>query len=628
LWAVILYGITLRNQYNLDDNIIVEKNTLVQQGVKAIPEILKSRYVVSNNRTYAYRPIPKIIFAIEYSVFGENLPVFHLTNLLLFILVIVSVYLFFKKLIGDEYKQVLFWGLLLFISYPANTEVVASLKNIDILLSLFFSISAFRFFLLFIDSKRWYFLIFVPILFLLAVLSKLDAILNFAIFSLGVLFFRKSFARNLIIAASILLIAFLTYKAFNRLLLPTQFRAVNFIENPLVANDSFIIRIATGFWAMLFYIKKLFLPYPLSIYYGYNIFDIHKISDISVIISISIIFLILSLSIYYNKKQKLISYFGLAFIGALLFFSNIFSKYPGGVADRYLFQISLMFFPFLLALISYRKSSKTFVFSKSLIILILFVVFGFGGFTMHRNTIWYNKEKLYTYDVKYNPNSAFLNRLYALEITSKVNHSVKVNGLTLDNRDSIKTAANYYKKALSIYKKDFTSNYSLGLINLIYYKKETEAIKYFKDAADLDLQDEDVNERKTLYYQLATLLQKNNRYGESINYLKKLVDLDKNLEKAYELLLKAELKIGNLQEAITTNKTMIDNKIGFEIPYVNIGIIYLQQGDTINSLIYYEQAAKVNPKNKDLIFRLLEYYKFKKDDEKIEYYSKIYSNLE
>lgn len=628
MWAVILYGITLRNQYNLDDNIIVEKNTLVQQGVKAIPEILKSRYVVSNNRTYAYRPIPKIIFAIEYSVFGENLPVFHLTNLLLFILVIVSVYLFFKKLIGDEYKQVLFWGLLLFISYPANTEVVASLKNIDILLSLFFSISAFRFFLLFIDSKRWYFLIFVPILFLLAVLSKLDAILNFAIFSLGVLFFRKSFARNLIIAASILLIAFLTYKAFNRLLLPTQFRAVNFIENPLVANDSFIIRIATGFWAMLFYIKKLFLPYPLSIYYGYNIFDIHKISDISVIISISIIFLILSLSIYYNKKQKLISYFGLAFIGALLFFSNIFSKYPGGVADRYLFQISLMFFPFLLALISYRKSSKTFVFSKSLIILILFVVFGFGGFTMHRNTIWYNKEKLYTYDVKYNPNSAFLNRLYALEITSKVNHSVKVNGLTLDNRDSIKTAANYYKKALSIYKKDFTSNYSLGLINLIYYKKETEAIKYFKDAADLDLQDEDVNERKTLYYQLATLLQKNNRYGESINYLKKLVDLDKNLEKAYELLLKAELKIGNLQEAITTNKTMIDNKIGFEIPYVNIGIIYLQQGDTINSLIYYEQAAKVNPKNKDLIFRLLEYYKFKKDDEKIEYYSKIYSNLE
>ena len=627
IWAVILYGITLRNQYNLDDNIVIEKNQLVQQGIKAIPEIFTSRYIISDNRSYAYRPIPKVILAVEYSIFGENLFIFHLTNLLLFILVIISVYLFFKKLIGDEFRQVLFWSMLVFISYPANTEVVASLKNIDILLSAFFSFSAFRVFLLFTDKKKWYFLIIVYILFILSVLSKLDALLNFAFLTLAVLFFRKSAIKNLLIILGLIFLTYLSFKGFNHFLLSTQFRGMDFIENPLITNDSLLVRIATGFWTMLFYIEKIIYPYSLSIYYGYKIFDVHGIDDTSVIISISILLVLFGVSVFLIKKQKVISYFGLAFIGALLFFSNIFAKFPGGVADRYLFQISLLFFIFLIAVLSYKSKLKKYIFSKTLIGFILIISLIFGVLTVKRNMQWYNKDILYTYDVNHN-NSAYLSRLYALEIISRVNHSVKQNGVTLDTRDSLKLAENHFKKAIKIYKKDFTSNYSLGLINLIYYKKEKEAIKYFKDAADMDLRKEDKKEKSLLYYQLGKLLQKNKRFGESINYLQQLVEQDSSSVEAYELLLESELQIGNLQEAIRTNKAMINNNLAAEKPYINIGVIYLQQGDTAKSLNYYEQAVKVNPQNKELIFRILEYYKYKQDKQKIEYYTSIYSNLE
>lgn len=628
IWASLLYVITLRNQYNLDDNIIIEKNAQVQQGIKSIPEILTTRYVNLNNRNYSYRPMPKVLMAIEYSIFGENLIAFHSINLLLFLLAIFSIWLFFKKLIGDEYKQVLFWALLIFISYPANTEVVASLKNVDILLSTIFSFFAFWFFLLFNDQKKWWALLFTFLLFFLSVLSKLDALLDFSVLVLGILFFREKKLRNIIVFSILILSVLLIYKGFNKILLPTQFRGMAFIENPLIVNDSFVVKIATAFWTMLYYIKKLLFPSPLSIYYGYSVFDLHKITDISVIISIFITVFLLIGSLYFIKKQKIISYFILAFIGSLLFYSNLFTRFPGGVADRFLFQISLLFFLFLVTIVSYNYKKKLFNFSNPLRISITLVVLIFSILTVNRNMQWYNKSTLFTHDVEQMGNSAFLNRLQALTIINSTNRSVKKYGVTLETRDSVKLAEKYFSKAIKIYDKDFTSLYSLGLINLTYYKKQKEAIKYFKDAADLNLENIDTKEKRMLFYQISTLLQSREQYKESIKYLKELVEYDTSNVEVYKLLLESQLKTNSYKNAIHTNEQMISRNVGEELPYINIAAIYLQFGDTTKSLNFYEKAAIVNPSNKDLIFRLLEYYKYTQNNEKIEYYTSIYSNLE
>jgi hypothetical protein len=539
VWAVALYGITLRNQYNLDDNIVIEKNQQVQKGISAIPEIFTTRYVISDNRNYAYRPIPKALLAIEYSIFGESLFMFHLINLLLFLVAIYIIWLFFKRLIGDEYKQALFWGLLIFISYPANTEVVASIKNVDILLSTIFSFLAFYFFLIFNDKFKWYFVILTFLLFILAILSKLDALLNFAVLSLSILYFRKNKIRNLIIASLILLATYLIFIGFTKILLPNQFRGMDYIENPLIANDILITKISTGLWVMLYYIKKLFYPHPLSIYYGYSFFDLHYIKEISVIISISVISLLLVLTLYFIKKQKIISYFIIAFLGSLLFYSNIFSRFPSGVTDRFLFQISLLFFLFFVTILSWNSKKRIFYFSQTLKGIFIITILIFSVLTINRNLQWYNKTTLFTHDVEVLGNSAFLNRIHALTIINNVNKSVKNNGVTLDTRDSVKLAEKYFTKAINIYKKDFTSNYSLALINLTYYKNQNKAIEYMKYAADLNLENIDMKEKRMLFYQLGVLLQEKLQYNKSIKYLEMLIQTDSTNYETYKLLLKS-----------------------------------------------------------------------------------------
>ena len=67
--AFILYGNSLNNEYALDDDMVAD-NILVSHGVKAIPQIFKSRYA-SGKQEYEYRPIVTSSFAIEKQLFGK-----------------------------------------------------------------------------------------------------------------------------------------------------------------------------------------------------------------------------------------------------------------------------------------------------------------------------------------------------------------------------------------------------------------------------------------------------------------------------------------------------------------------------------------------------------------------------
>lgn len=53
--AFILYGNSLNNEYALDDDMVAD-NVLVSHGIKAIPQIFKSRYA-SGKQEYEYRPM-------------------------------------------------------------------------------------------------------------------------------------------------------------------------------------------------------------------------------------------------------------------------------------------------------------------------------------------------------------------------------------------------------------------------------------------------------------------------------------------------------------------------------------------------------------------------------------------
>src|ERR1035437_9544609 len=130
----VLYGNTIPNHYSMDDELVTNTNKRVEGGIKAIPGIWTSLYSEGKLK-YEYRPVVKTVFAIEYQIFGDNPHVSHFINILIYIFTCLLLFNLLKKLLKDFNPVFPFIAVLLFIAHPIHTEVVASLKNRDEMLS-------------------------------------------------------------------------------------------------------------------------------------------------------------------------------------------------------------------------------------------------------------------------------------------------------------------------------------------------------------------------------------------------------------------------------------------------------------------------------------------------------------
>lgn len=173
LFIVAIYGNSLLNGYNIDDELVTRHHRLTSKGVAAIPDILESAYYQDDaGYTYDYRPLVHISFAIEHQFFGESAFTGHLVNLMLYILLCMLIYYALQKLSHSITPLMALCIVLLFAAHTSHTEVVCSLKNRDELLSGVFAFAALY---VAVGSKRGISLVgllFVPAFFCMALLSK------------------------------------------------------------------------------------------------------------------------------------------------------------------------------------------------------------------------------------------------------------------------------------------------------------------------------------------------------------------------------------------------------------------------------------------------------------------------
>ncbi len=153
--AYVLYGNTIGHYYNLDDVFVIQKNTQVQQGIKAIPEIFSSRYFENKQAKFGYRPLAKATYAIEVSIFGVNPHVSHFINVLLYAIMVFITLILLKRIFSEDIKMFLIWMILLiWMFHPIHTEVVASLKNREEILYFLFGSWSGILFLDFINENK------------------------------------------------------------------------------------------------------------------------------------------------------------------------------------------------------------------------------------------------------------------------------------------------------------------------------------------------------------------------------------------------------------------------------------------------------------------------------------------
>ena len=170
-----LYGNTLFNDYSLDDELVIRDNLKIHQGIKGIPEILTTHYSSIGDIRFEYRPVVLITFALEYSLWGENPFYSHLINIILYIILLFVIFKVLQLSFKDYSILFIFLILLLYATHPIHTEVVASLKNRDELLSSLFGFLFIYYILIFLDKQKIIFVVSALIFLFLGVLSKKSA---------------------------------------------------------------------------------------------------------------------------------------------------------------------------------------------------------------------------------------------------------------------------------------------------------------------------------------------------------------------------------------------------------------------------------------------------------------------
>ena len=310
---------TIRNEYTLDDDLVIGENMNVQMGFAGIGNILSKDsyqgyydYMGAKNPLIGgrYRPLSIITFAVEQQLFGEtsgeeyleakkNLtllqhssadqnqiseaeakvtglsfkiqqqtlelaPIRHLFQIVYFTFSMVVLFWFLHFYLFPKDKSIAFLTTVLFIFHPVHTEVIANLKSRDEIMSLLFILLTCIFIFRYDNKKNTKDLLWGCLSFIGALLSKEYAFILPAILFTGIAVVHQ---RKLIgIAQSKW---FLGLSAITIAFIFIRFSVVGHIKHASrtmdVLNDPYLLasiqqRIATIIQMLDEYLRLLFFP--------------------------------------------------------------------------------------------------------------------------------------------------------------------------------------------------------------------------------------------------------------------------------------------------------------------------------------------------------------------------------
>lgn len=440
--AFIQYSNTLNHEFAWDDKIVIEENPRVQRGISAIPDLFVKYNSKFRNDKYGYRPIVLSSFALDISLGGKNNPGFHhLMNVMYYALLCFILFIFLKKLFSPYDSFFAFIITLLFTLHPLHTEVVANIKSRDEIFSLIFSVLSFLALIQFIQTQKWWYLVFTAVTYLMAYLSKENAILILffypviGIFKSGLLFKKNwiylSLIPILILVSLYILKAAASSEAGKEF---TEglgvFEESQMLGNSLIYTHGIINKLANAFMLLIRYIKLFVIPYPLVYFYGYNM--IYPVSWASPIVWISLFTQIglLTLGIIKRKDRPEILIGYVFFIITISLYLHLVRPLSDTMADRFAFTPSLglcISFIGILGLIFKidwkKKIEKPIVFIQkntivSTVLIFIFMIFSY--LTFNRNKAWKNDDTLVKTDMKHLENCSRAHFYYASQLHKQI----------------------------------------------------------------------------------------------------------------------------------------------------------------------------------------------------------------
>lgn len=382
------YGSSLSGDFICDDLTLVKYNSRIQQG--NIPVLFTEDIGAGaggESTSNFYRPLQMATYAAEYRLWDLNPFGYHLTNVVLHILVALSIYWLITLLFNNSLLS--FFTALFFVGHPIHTEAVSYISGRADPLAALFVILSFIFYIKFLEAKklRIYFLMLLCYAF--ALLSRESGLLLIVSIPLYHYAFKKKYGIPEFIPILAITACYFLLRAF----------ALNSTVPHFTSPVGLLDRTAGFFAALANYIRLLILPLDLHMEYGKKQF---YFTDPKVLTGL-VIFVIMIYFALIRRKNLLISFGILWFLLALLPVSNVYPM-SAYMAEHWLYIPSIGFFLLLAGVMVFLYGNSRLRLFGSVLALSLLIFY--PSATINQNLYWSDPIIFYKRTLSYSPESA------------------------------------------------------------------------------------------------------------------------------------------------------------------------------------------------------------------------------
>jgi len=564
-----IYGKSINYELTkYDDSVLITKTINFIAETANIPKLFTTSCYYSNNYTY-YRPILTLSFAIEAIMFGNNTKVYHLSNIILFIISIYLMYVFLTYL--KQNTLILKFICLLIAVHPVFSSCIAWIpaRN-DTLLVIFLCLSFINL-IKYADYNKYMNVLLFLLFFGLALFTKETSLMLIPMYIFFIYIFKLKITKKQMIKIIIGLLPIIICYFYLRTISISNSNINLFYWQTYGSN----MLIGT-----MIYISKILIPDYIPV----MMYDINL--DINILI-INILFILFLLFNFYKK-----------FIGSehiiLGFVWFIFWLLPTFLINDYLLLFHRLLLPsigiaFILCeftnsiILKYPTSKKYFL----IVFTILFCTYSYASY------IQSDKYK----------NSAFY---WANAYSDAPNYHAACHGIAKEYME-----IRNYKKALDLLstaEKYSPNRYLVDIAAVFLYQQK------FDEAEKLLLKSINTNTltKDLAYGNLSKLYMHKNDVKKALYYAQAGYNLNKNDIEFAELLITAYRLNNEFEKALNICFELLKHDKTNAKYYYTIGVLYEALADYKNALKYISEGLKFAPEN----INLLEKVKYLKNIQK------------
>ncbi|MCD4780045.1 MAG: tetratricopeptide repeat protein [Candidatus Omnitrophica bacterium] len=582
-----LYHNTIQQPFQFDDKAFILENP-------ALRTINNPRGILKAVISQPSRPVGLYTFAFNYFFHKFDTQGYHITNIAIHLLntfwvwtlgyLIFSIAVRRKIIPGLSMKEILlisFFGALLFLSHPVQTQAVTYISQRFASLATLFYLCSIAFFLNTYDlESKFVRVVYVLYAMLAAVLGmftkEIVITLPVMIAFLAVLLRgveKKAYSKKEILIFSCVLLFFL---AIIPLIFSFKISAILFAERPSGSHDGDIITfwpyLLTQFRVTTTFMRLMVLPINQNLDYDYPL--LRSLFDINALWGVFVYFGGLALAIWLFLKKKFYA-FGLFWFYIVLLANFVPRRHLIFEHKCYLASVGLClaFVYFLYT----RIQNKKIVFG-----ILCTVICVMSVATVKRNEVWNDEISLWTDVIKKSPNKS---------------RGYLALGTALMHKKAYDAALLNYETALEICPGSFKAYNNIGMIHFSR-KNYPLALSHYRQSININPSfDKAYLNRGNVYVRM-------DEYNFALENFDKAIELNpdsanaySNRGNVYKDIRRYELALKDLNKAIELNPLLSQ-------AYNNRGIVWAQKGTFNDALSDFNQAIDLNPRSADAHYNL------------------------